>query len=97
MERSRYKSYDALNITILTWGGNQVKYHTTHNYLEYHKDADNAIINNSIRSVSGIIHTIIGITFLWKLQIQPAVASESTDVEIKYMYKVVNIIKAIRR
>ena len=34
---------------------------TTHNCIECHQDADHAINLNTIRSVSGIVHTILGV------------------------------------
>ena len=58
-----------------TWSGNQVEYHTTQNCLEFHQDADHARILNRRRSVSGIIHTLLGAAVCWKVQIQPAIAS----------------------
>ena len=69
--------------------------YTTKYCLEYHQDADNTRIINIRLSVSGIIHTLLGITVSWKLQIQPAVESESTDGEILCMYKDVNKTKSI--
>ena len=54
-------SYDGLNAIRLTWSGNQVEDHTTHNCMECHQDADNAIILNRRRSVSVIIHTLLGV------------------------------------
>ena len=35
----------------------------------------------------GIIHTILGVYVCWKVQIQPVIASYSTDGEIIYTYK----------
>ena len=55
-------SYDGSNFVRLTWSGNQVEYHTTQNFLECHKDADHDIIINIIRSVSGIMHTLLGVS-----------------------------------
>ena len=72
-------SYDGSNVIRLTWSGNQVEYHTTQNFLECHQDADHARIINRRRSVSGIIHTLLGVAVFWKVQIQPAIASDSTD------------------
>ena len=43
---------------------------------------DHAIIINKRRPVSCIIHTILGISICWKVQIQPYVAYDSTDREI---------------
>ena len=54
--------YDGSNVIRLTWSGNQVEYHTTQNCLEFHQDADYARIINRRRSVSGIIHTLIGVS-----------------------------------
>ena len=71
--------YDGSNVIRLTWSGNQVGYHTTQNCLEFHQDADHAIILNRRRSVSGIIRTLLGVAVCWKVQIQSAIASGSTD------------------
>ena len=92
-----YSYYDESNFISLTWSVNQVEYHTTHHCLECHQYADHAIIINRRQSVSGIIHTMFGVAVFWKVQIQPAVASESTDGEIRCMYKAVNKTKVIRR
>ena len=35
----------------------------------------------------GIIHNLIGVSVFWKVQIQPDIASDSTDGEIICMYK----------
>ena len=72
-------SYDGSNFIRLTWSGNQVEYHTTHNCLECHQDSDHASIINRRRSVSGIIHALIGIAVCWKVQIRPDIAPESND------------------
>ena len=85
------------NVIKLTWSGDQVDYHTTKNCLEYHQDADHARIFNRRRSVSCIIHTLLGASVCWKLQIHPAIASDSTDGEIRCMYKAVKKTKVIRR
>ena len=45
----------------------------------------------------GIIHTLLGVAVCWKLQIQPAIASDSTDGEIRCIYKAVKKTKVIRR
>ena len=82
-----YNSYYGSNATRLTWSGNQVEDHTTQNCLECHQDADHAIILNRRRSVSCIIHTLLGVAVCWKVHIQPAIASDSTDKEIRCMYK----------
>ena len=62
-------SYGGSNVTRLTWIGNKVEDYTTQNYLEYYQDLDHAIIINTRRSVSGIIHNILTVAVLWKLQI----------------------------
>ena len=54
-------SYDGSNVIRLIWSGNQVEYHTPRNCLECHQDADHARIINRRRSVSCIIHTLIGV------------------------------------
>ena len=73
-------SYDRSNVIRLTWSGNQVEEHTTQNCLECHQDADHDRILNRRRSVSGIIHNLIGVAVYWKAQIQPAIVSDSTEV-----------------
>ena len=59
--------YDGSNVTRLTWNGNQVEDHTTKNCLEFHQDADHAIILNIRRSVSVIIPALLGISGCCKL------------------------------
>ena len=54
--------YDGSNAIGLTWSGNQVEDHTAHNFSEFHQDADDAIIFNRRRSVSGTIHTLLGVS-----------------------------------
>ena len=76
-------SYDGSYFIRLTWSMNKVEDHTTQNFLEFHQYADHARIINRIRSVSGIVHNLFGRAICWKLQIQPDIASESTDVEIR--------------
>ena len=71
-------SYNVSNGIRLTWSGNQVEDHTTHNVLECNQDADHARILNRRRLVSGIIHTLIGVAVCWKVHIHPAIVSEST-------------------
>ena len=51
---------------------------------------------NRRRSVSGIIRTILGVAVCWKVRIQPAVVSDSTDKEIRCMYKYVRKTRAIQ-
>ena len=82
-----YNSYDGSNIIRLTCSGNKFEDHTTQNCLEFHQDADHARILNRRRSVSGIIHTLLDVAAFWKVHIQPAIASDSTDAEIRSMYK----------
>ena len=62
-------SYDGSNFIRITWSGNQVEDHTTQNFLEFHQDADHARILNRRRSVSGIIHTLLVVSFCWKVHI----------------------------
>ena len=78
-------SYYGSNVIRLTCSGNQVEDYTTQNCLEYHQDADHDRIFNRIRSVSGIIHTLLGISVCWKVYIQPDTASDYTDREIRCM------------
>ena len=40
---------------------------------------------------------MLGVSVFWKVQIQPYIASDYTDVEIGFMYKSVNKNKVIRR
>ena len=56
-----FNHYIRSNTIRLTWSGNQVEDYTTQNCLEFHQDAYHAIIINIRRSVSGIIHTLIGV------------------------------------
>ena len=74
--------YDWSNLIRLTWIGNQVEYYTTHIFLECNQGVDCSRIINRRQSVSGIIHTLLGVDVFWKVQIQPYVASDSTDGEI---------------
>ena len=45
----------------------------------------------------GIIHTLLGVSVCWKVQIRPAIASDSTDGESICIYKAVKKTKVIRR
>ena len=65
--------------------GNQVEDYTTQNCLEFHQDADNGIIIDRSWSVSGIVHTILGIVVFCKVHIKPDLASESTNGDIRCM------------
>ena len=78
-------SYDRSNLIGLTLSGNQVEKYTTHNFLECYQDDGHDIVLIRRLSVSVIIHTILGVVVFWKVHIQPAIAYESTDVEIRYM------------
>ena len=89
--------YNVSSAIMLTCSGNQVEDHTTQNFLKCHQDAYHARIIKRRRSVSVIIHTLIGVTVCWKVQIQPAIASDSTDEETRCMYKYVKKTKVIRR
>ena len=77
--------YDGSNFIRLTWSGNQVEDCTTHNCLKLYQDVDHARILNIRRSVSGIIHLLHGVSVCWKVQIQSAISSDSTDGEIRCM------------
>ena len=55
-------SYDVSNVIRLIWSGYQFEYYTNNNCLEFHQDADHAIIINKRRSVSGIIHTLLDVS-----------------------------------
>ena len=54
-------SYDGSNVIRITWSGNEFEDHTTQNCLECHQDADYARILNRRRSVSSIIHAMLGV------------------------------------
>ena len=88
--------YDGSNVIRLIWSGNKVEYYTTHNCLECHQYSDSRITNRR-RSVSDIIHNLIGFSVFWKLHIQPTIASDSTDGEIGCIYKADKKNKFIRR
>ena len=92
-----YNSYYVSNVTRLTWSSNQVEDHTTQNCSECYQDSDHTRILNRRRSVSGILHDLLGVAVCWKLQTQTAIASDSTDGEIRCMYRAVKKTKAIRR
>ena len=66
-------------------------------FLEFHQDADCARIVNRRRSFWCITHTLLGVAVCWKVHIQPAIASDSNDGEIRCMYKSVKKTKVIRR
>ena len=90
-------SYDGSNFIRLKWSGNQVEEYTTHNFLELHQYADHDIIINRRRSVSGIIHAMLGVAVLWKEQVKPTIAYDSTYGEIRCINKDVKKTKTIRR
>ena len=75
--------YDGSNVTRLTWSESQIKDYTSKNYLKYHQDADHNRVIQIRRSVSGIIHTLLGVAVFWKVQIHPYAASDSTDGEMR--------------
>ena len=77
--------YDGSNITSSSWSGNQVKDHAAQNCMGCHQYMDHDIIINMRRSVSGIIHTLLSVDVCLKVQIQLAIASNSTDEEIRCM------------
>ena len=81
--------HDGSNVTILTWSENQVKDNITQNCLERHQNAENIVPFNRRRSFLEIIHTLLGVSLFWRVQIQLAVASEYTEGLIKYMYNCV--------
>ena len=53
----------------------------THSCLEYQQDADHAQILNRRRSMSVNIHTLLGVSVIRKVQIQPQFSSDSTIVK----------------
>ena len=59
--------YYGSNVVRFTWSGNQVDDYTTQIFLEFHQDADHAIIINRKRSVSGLIHNLLDVAVYWKL------------------------------
>ena len=59
-----------------------VEDYTSYNIVGCHQDADHAQFPNILQSVSGIIHTLLGVDVWWNFQIYPAVSSDSTDGEI---------------
>ena len=71
--------------------------HTGAHTVNCHQYADHVIIIHRRRPVQGIIHTLLGVAVCWKVQIQPAIASDSTDGEIRCMYKAVKKTKVIQR
>ena len=88
-------SYDGSNFIILTWSWNQAKGRTTRIFLECHQYAEHDIILSRRRSVLGIMRNLLGVAVFWKVNVQPAIASDSTDGEIKCMYKAVKKNKVI--
>ena len=54
--------------------------------------------NSQHKRVSSVIlHTMLGVAIYWKLKIQTSIASDSTDVEIKCVYKAVKKTKVIHK
>ena len=92
---SRY--YYGSNAFRFTWRGNKVEEHRTKNCLDCYQYVDHTRILNIRRSVSGVIHTLFGVAVWWKVQIQPALASDCTNRETFCMNKAVNKTKVIRR
>ena len=82
-------SYDGSNFIRITWIGNQVEYHTTQNCLECHQNSNHARILNRRRSVSVIIHTLLGVAVFWKVHIQPDIVFDPTYGEIICTYRAV--------
>ena len=58
--------YCVSNVIRLTWIGNQVEDYTTQNCLEWYQDVYHTRILNIRRSVSGIIHTLLGVAVFGK-------------------------------
>ena len=54
--------YDGSNVIRIPWSVNKFEYQTTQNCLECHQYADNDRITYKTQSVSGIIHTILGVS-----------------------------------
>ena len=81
--------YDGSNVIRLTRGGNKVEDHTSYSFLECHQDEYHTRILNRRWSVMGMIHTLFGVSVCLKLQIQPGIAYDSTDREIRCMCKYV--------
>ena len=78
--------------------GEVIKLNTTQLiFLGFCRDADHARILNIRRRVSVILNNILGVYVCCKVQIQPAIASDSTDGEIRCMQKAVNKTKIVRR
>ena len=64
-----------------------MEYYTTQNFLACHQYADHVQIISRWWYVYGIINTLLDIYFFWRIKIQPDVDSDSTEVEIKWLYK----------
>ena len=92
-----YNKYDGSYFIRLIWSVNQVEQYTTQSFLEFHQDADHARILNRRWSVSGIIHTLTGVSIFWKVYIQPAIAYDSTYGDIRCVYKAFNKTKYVCR
>ena len=82
-----YNYYEGYNVTIITWIVYQVEAYNTQNYLQCHQDVYHARNLNRKLSISVIIHTLLGVAVLWKVQIQSYVAYAYTDGEICFVYK----------
>ena len=55
------------------------------------------MIVNRRRSFKDIVNTILGIAVCWKVKSQLNMSSDSTDVELRYMYKYANKTKSVQR
>ena len=69
-----YGYFYVSNVIRLTWNGNQVEDYTTQKFLKCYKYSVHARILNRRWLVSGIIHTLLGVSVFWKVQIQPDVS-----------------------
>ena len=58
---------------------------------------DHARVLNIRRTVSGIIHTLIGVAVCWKIQIKPYISFDPNYGEIIFMYKAAKKTKDTRR
>ena len=64
-----YNPCEGYNIIKLKWIGDQVEDCTTQNCLEFRQFTYHARILNRRRTLSGIIHTLLGISVFWIVQI----------------------------
>ena len=82
-------NYYGFYVISIIWSGYQIEYYTTCNFLECHQDADHVGIINRWKYVSGIIHTLLGVSVCWKIKINNSVSSYSTYGETHCLYKAV--------